>query len=260
MSCHNQMLSANPIVQGVLQDVGHCLYDVVHAVLHTMFTFTLLFLAARAKQEASLGVSWPGGKQNHVVWSCGCLADTTPGSVTFFVADRICREFFSLQSAFIISDIRNILGSLQKTGVFKPLTVWFIKAAARQLSKCHRGGSSSLLMLSWRGAVMTGLKVFRQPRQCSTAALMPSLVSFEYRLWGCEQESFLRPRPTCTFLFRDPHMMQILVFQSNCSCRSLPLDFWAYFKDYCISVHRYPCKVWGFQPSLRGTCSSFNKH
>lgn len=200
------------------------------------------------------------GKQNHFLWCRGCLAGTTPGSVTFFMADQICQESFSLQSASIIPDICNILWSLQKTGVFKLLTVWFIKAAACKLSKCHQGGSSSLLMLSWREAVMTGLKVFRQPHQCSTAALMSSFVGFERWLWGCKQESFLRPRPTCTFLFRDPHMMQILGLQSNCGCRSRPLDFWACFKDDCISVHRDPCKVGGFQPSLRWTCSSFNKH
>lgn len=217
-------------------------------------------IATCAKQETPLCVCWPCGKTESLPLMWRLLGGRHARQRHIFAADQICWVSFSLQSASIISDIRNIPESLQKTDVFKPLTVWFIKAAARKLSKCHRGGSSSLLMLSWRGAVMTGLKVFRQPRHCSAAALLPSLVGFERRLWGCEQESLLRPRPTCTFLFRNPHMMQILGSQSNCGCRFLPLDFRAYFRDNCISLHRYPCKVWGFQPSLRGTWSSFNKH
>lgn len=118
--------------------------------------------------------------------SCGCL---------YYMLDRITFHkkkkkncLIKLQSACIIFDILLKLGGF-KDSMFKPQTVWNIKAVVWELSKCHRGGSSTLLMLISWGTVMTGLKVFQQPYQCWGTALMSFLPLFEYPLWGYEHES-----------------------------------------------------------------------
>lgn len=131
------------------------------------------------------------GKQKHSLWSRGS-GHMLVGSVTFSLADKIW-EYPSLCKVPLLFQTFATYWGVFKDAMFKPLTVWFIKAAVCKLSKCHRGGSSALLMLLSRGTVMTGLKVFRQPHPCSGVALMPFLARFERSLWGYEQKSLFQP-------------------------------------------------------------------